>query len=120
LTKIRTALVECPIMTGIRMTHNTLTVLRALMTAPDREMYGLEIMRGLSMGSGTVYPLLDRANDAGWVTVRAEKIDPQAKGRPPRRYYRITDAGIQAAREAIGREQDSLAALGITATAPDA
>jgi PadR family transcriptional regulator PadR len=107
-------------MTGLRMTHSTLLVLRALMAAPDREMYGLEIMRGLTMGSGTVYPLLDRAADAGWVTARAETIDPQAKGRPPRRYYRITDAGIQAAREAIGREQDSLAALGITGAAPSA
>jgi PadR family transcriptional regulator PadR len=107
-------------MTGFRMTHSTLTVLRALMAAPDREMYGLEIMRGLSMGSGTVYPLLDRAADAGWVTDRYETIDPQAKGRPPRRYYRITAAGIQAARAAIGREQDSLAALGIPGTALEA
>jgi PadR family transcriptional regulator PadR len=109
-----------PIMTGLRMTHSTLLVLRALMAAPDREMYGLEIMRGLSMGSGTVYPLLDRAMEAGWVADRAETIDPQVKGRPPRRYYRITDAGILAAQEAIGREQGTLAALGITAAAPEA
>lgn len=96
------------------MTHNTLLVLRALMAAPDREMYGLEIMRAISLKSGTMYPLLDRAMAAGWVKDRAEEIDPQAEGRPRRRYYRITPEGVAAAREAMGREAALLAALGVT------
>lgn len=96
------------------MTHNTLLVLRALMAAPGREMYGLEIMRGLTLKSGTMYPLLDRAEASGWVTVRREDVSPQAEGRPRRRYYRITAEGVKAAGEAMEREASRLAALGIT------
>lgn len=101
------------------MTHSTLLVLRALTAQPDREMYGMEIMRAISLPSGTVYPLLDRAEAAGWVTARAEDIDPRKAERPRRRYYRITPGGYTAAREALERETAHLSALGI-ATAPAA
>lgn len=103
-----------------RMTHNTLLVLRALMAEPGREMYGLEVMRAISLKSGTVYPLLDRAEAAGWVKARAEKIDAQHEGRPPRKYYSVTPEGTAAAREAMERETGSLAALGIAKRAPEA
>jgi PadR family transcriptional regulator PadR len=96
------------------MTHNTLLVLRALMAAPDREMYGLEIMRAISLPSGTVYPLLDRAVAAGWVMTRAEDISPQAEGRPRRKYYQVTPEGEAAARAEVDRETALLAALGVT------
>ncbi len=100
-----------------RMTHNTLLVLRALMAAPDREMYGLEIMRASSLPSGTVYPLLDRLEAAGWAQSRTEDIAPKDEGRPRRKYYRITPAGEAAAREEMEREAARLAALGVTAAA---
>jgi DNA-binding PadR family transcriptional regulator len=97
-----------------RMTHNALLVLRALMAAPGREMYGLEIMRAISLKSGTVYPLLDRIEAAGWATARDEVIDPQAEGRPRRQYYQVTPAGEEAAREEMRQEAARLAALGVT------
>jgi PadR family transcriptional regulator, regulatory protein PadR len=101
------------------MTHNTLLVLRALTAAPDREMYGLEIMRAISLPSGTVYPLLDRAVAAGWVTTRAEDISPQAEGRPRRKYYQVTTEGEAAARAEVDREAALLAALGVTREPPE-
>lgn len=101
------------------MTHNTLLVLRALAAEPGREMYGLEIMRAIALASGTVYPLLDRTEAAGWVAARTEDITPQDEGRPRRRYYRITPDGLTAAGQAMERETARLAALGI-ATAPTA
>lgn len=96
------------------MTPYTLLVLRALMSAPGREMYGLEIMQASSLPSGTVYPLLDRAEAGGWVRARAEAIDPQAEGRPRRKYYQVTPAGEEAAREEMRREAARLSALGVT------
>ena len=95
-----------------RMTAHTLTVLRALAARPGREMYGLQIVRVASLPSGTVYPLLDRTEAAGWIEGRDEDIDPKAEGRPRRRYYRITPAGEAAVREAMERDAARLAALG--------
>jgi len=57
--------------------------------------YGLEIVKDLDAAGqlltsqGTVYPLLNRLSEAGWVTSRWEVAD----GERPRRYYDITPAG---------------------------
>ena len=56
--------------------------------------YGFEIMHGTDLASGTVYPLLRRFEAAGWVSSAWEDADHgAAERRPPRRYYRLTDAG---------------------------
>ena len=61
----------------------------------ERPRFGLELVRDLShadgvlTSEGTVYPLLNRLRDAGWVTSRWEHEDDQR----PRRYYSITDQG---------------------------
>jgi PadR family transcriptional regulator, regulatory protein PadR len=61
----------------------------------ERPRFGLELVRdlsradGLLTSQGTVYPLLNRLRDAGWVTSRWKHEDDQR----PRRYYSITDQG---------------------------
>lgn len=61
----------------------------------ERPRFGLEMVRdlshadGLLTSEGTVYPLLNRLRDAGWVTSRWRHED----GQRPRRYYSITDQG---------------------------
>ena len=61
----------------------------------ERPRFGLELVRdltradGLLTSEGTVYPLLNRLRDAGWVTSRWIHEDDQR----PRRYYSITDEG---------------------------
>jgi DNA-binding PadR family transcriptional regulator len=56
-------------------------------------MHGLEIYRALKRSSGTVYPILDRFEERGWVKSRWENIDPSREGRPARRIYRLTAKG---------------------------
>jgi PadR family transcriptional regulator, regulatory protein PadR len=102
------------------MTPYALLVLRALAATPDREMYGLEIMRAASLPSGTVYPLLARLEAEEWLSSRAEGIVTQAEGRPARKYFRITPAGVAAVREATEREAVRLTALGVADGAPEA
>jgi DNA-binding PadR family transcriptional regulator len=82
------------------MTPTALMLLRALQATPGREMYGLEMVRASGSAPGTVYPLLARMTEAGWITSRDEHISPAAEGRPRRRYYRITSAGHLAVSEA--------------------
>jgi PadR family transcriptional regulator, regulatory protein PadR len=61
----------------------------------ERPRFGLELVRDLSLADGlltsqgTVYPLLNRLRDAGWVTSRWKHEDDQR----PRRYYSVTDQG---------------------------
>ena len=52
---------------------------------------------------GTLYPLLTRMKNAGWIQYRWE----ESKSGPPRKYYQITDEGISIL-EKLEKEWDSL------------
>ena len=70
----------------------------------DGKLYGLEILRRLESDSdliiseGTVYPLLSRLKTLG--LVRSEWVSSGAGH--PRKYYALTPAGKQRAREMAG------------------
>jgi PadR family transcriptional regulator, regulatory protein PadR len=83
------------------MTIPTQLVLRALLAAPGRELYGIEIGDGAGLPSGTVHPILARLEGLRWVESRWEDIDPKVEGRPARRYYRLTTDGAEQARLAL-------------------
>jgi PadR family transcriptional regulator PadR len=61
------------------------------------EAYGYELLRRLknypwlSVTEGTLYPILNRAADAGFVALEHR---PSETG-PPRRYYSLTDTGTR-------------------------
>lgn len=71
--------------------------LRVLQTffdaGPDTELSGSEVQKLLRIQTGTLYPLLLRFEDAGWLESRWEEIDPRVEGRPRRRYYHLKRAG---------------------------
>jgi PadR family transcriptional regulator PadR len=86
-----------------RMTSQTLKVLSAIMSAGGRELSGAEISQEARLASGTLYPMLMRLEQCGWLESRWETEDPQALRRPRRRYYRITGVGKTRA-QAAARE----------------
>jgi PadR family transcriptional regulator PadR len=61
----------------------------------DEERYGFDLVRGLAemdgmvTSEGTIYPLLSRLRRDGLV----ESSWQESPAGPPRRYYRLTDAG---------------------------
>ena len=63
----------------------------------DGKKYGLELVQtlekipGLIVTEGTIYPLLNRLKDEGWLTT--EWVESNAG--PPRKYYRLTPQGRQ-------------------------
>jgi DNA-binding PadR family transcriptional regulator len=85
------------------MTMPTQLVLRALLADPTAELYGSQIGDAAGLMSGTVHPILARLEGIGWVESRWEDVDPQAVGRPARRYYWITHAGVEQARAELAR-----------------
>jgi predicted ArsR family transcriptional regulator len=79
-------------MTAPRLTKPTIAVLEVLLAATDdAPAWGLSICRDADLGSGTVYPILDRLTERGWIAARDE-AEPHP-GRPARRYYELTGAG---------------------------
>jgi PadR family transcriptional regulator len=87
--------------TPVRVTAAVSTVLAAFLADPSAERYGLDLMRATGHPSGTLYPILLRLQDAGWVEAVWEELDPVAAGRPARRYYRLTPDGLVSARTEI-------------------
>lgn len=87
-----------------RMTLQTQLVLRALLADPAGEHYGLRVRDETGLPSGTVYPILARLEQCGWVASSWEDpVQHIAEGRPRRRYYRLTGEGAGQAREALAR-----------------
>jgi PadR family transcriptional regulator PadR len=85
-----------------RMTLQTQLVLRALLEEPSKERYGLELCAMVGLPSGTIYPILARLEQVGWIESAWE--DPathQKAGRPARRFYRMTPDGVEQARSAL-------------------
>jgi PadR family transcriptional regulator PadR len=79
-----------------RVTHATLDVLEALM-GPDDELYGLKIAQNAGRKVGSVYPILARLEEAGWVESSWEREERDERG-PRRRFYRFSPEGLGAAR----------------------
>jgi PadR family transcriptional regulator PadR len=92
-----------------RLSVATLKVLGAFLSAPGRDLSGADLARHAGIGPGTLYPLLQRLERAGWLDSRWEIENPSELGRPRRRYYRITGLGVQHARSAY---QEVAPALG--------
>jgi DNA-binding PadR family transcriptional regulator len=92
-------------MGNLRMTTPRLVTLRTLLEDPGREWYGLELAIEVGLDPGTIYPILAAFENAGWVRRRDEDVDPHVAGRPRRRYYALTPAGVGAARAALAGAQ---------------
>lgn len=82
-----------------RLTPATLDVLTALLGEPG--IWGLKIVGVTSRPAGSVYPILERLERAGWV--ESEWEDDPARSGPRRRLYRLTADGVDAARAAVAR-----------------
>jgi DNA-binding PadR family transcriptional regulator len=87
--------------TDPRLSAQTLKVLAVTMSALQDELSGAQIGREAKLQSGTLYPILLRLEQAGWLKSRWEDGDPRKLGRPRRRLYRITGLGQRKARSAF-------------------
>lgn len=85
----------------MRTTGALLKVIRFLLDQPSHESYGLEMLRGTGLKSGTIYPLLARLETTGWVTSRWETTEATDLGRPRRRIYQLTSAGAHEGRQLL-------------------
>jgi len=88
-------------MSEVRVTLAAIYVLQAFLADVNRPRYGYDLMRETGFPSGKLYPILARLQRAGWLIREAEDIDPAEAGRPARRLYRLSPAGLAAARREV-------------------
>ena len=77
----------------MRVTSNLLKVATVLLAAPDERHWGYQTSRTAGVRSATLYRLLSRLVEFGWVTDGWEDPNTLTVRRPPRRYYVLTDRG---------------------------
>lgn len=86
-----------------RLTRATTRTLLAFLEAPRSWRYGYDLMKVADLSSGTLYPLLARLAEDGWLQSRWE--ESEHPGRPPRQLYRLTATGRIQAHQALERAQ---------------
>jgi DNA-binding PadR family transcriptional regulator len=86
-------------MTKIRKSPQTALVLTEFLAQAREWRYGYDLSRGTGLKSGTLYPILMRLSERGWLETEWE--DAPEPGRPARHLYRLTEDGIRWAREQV-------------------
>lgn len=72
-----------------RKTAKQITVAKAILAHPESQhIYGYTLSKHTGLRSGTIYPMLYRFLDAGWLSDGWDETRY-----PPRRYYLLTDLG---------------------------
>jgi PadR family transcriptional regulator PadR len=80
----------------IRKTTPLLKIIEATVAEPTASYWGFDLMRATGLASGTLYPLLARLENLKWLT--SGWAEPEAPGKPARRYYKLTQYGTEQAR----------------------
>jgi DNA-binding PadR family transcriptional regulator len=75
----------------------TRTVFALLAGDADEWWYGYDIAQRTGLRSGTLYPILARLADRGYLATQWESDPPE--GRPRRHLYRLTGEGVTRAAE---------------------
>ena len=73
----------------------TLLVLRLLLEEPAAWHYGYALSRHTGLKSGTLYPILLRLAEQGWL--ETQWVAAERPGRPARHTYRLTAEGRKVA-----------------------
>lgn len=74
------------------MTTPVRMILDALAHAgPDDPLWGYKLSELTGLGSGTIYPIMERLEKGGYVSATVET--PRPADRPPRRFYELTGTG---------------------------
>ncbi|MFF4605962.1 PadR family transcriptional regulator [Streptomyces sp. NPDC001339] len=83
-----------------------LDVLEAFLVSGE-ELHGFAVAKAAGKPTGSIYPILARLEQAGWLDSHWETEHPK-EGRPRRRFYVLTSNGAQEARSVIMERRGKL------------
>ena len=90
-----------------RSSAQTLSIFEALLAQPRTWRHGYDLSLETELKSGTLYPVLMRLSDRGFLDSKWE--ESELPGRPPRRMYRLTATGATYAKsELAARDEASM------------
>ena len=95
-----------------RLTRTATRTLLAFLEGPRSWRYGYDLMKVTDLSSGTLYPLLARLSEDGWLESRWD--ESELPGKPPRQLYRLTATGRIHARHALESAHASWLRLPLT------
>ena len=84
-----------------RISLQSMRVLSAIMEKHPTPVSGSEIAALTALASGTLYPILMRFEQAGWLRSKWENVEPSEVGRPRKRIYTFSASGVRKAREVL-------------------
>ncbi len=82
----------------IRRSPQTTLLLAEFLNSREEWRYGYDLSRCTGLKSGTLYPILMRLAEHRLLETSWETVE---EGRPPRHLYRLTQDGVQYAREQL-------------------
>jgi PadR family transcriptional regulator PadR len=88
----------------------TRLVFQAFLDAPSDETYGFELAEATNLPSGTIYPILRRLEDEGFIKSHWAEVETGSQRRR-RRYYELTGEGRRAAHAATVEQRQALRLL---------
>lgn len=91
-----------------KLSLQSLAVVKYMLERPKDDVFGLELIEAVQLPAGTIYPILTRLEDAGWIEGEWESLDRKDAGRRRRKYYKLTKDGKKDGRKQL---KDSLKAL---------
>jgi PadR family transcriptional regulator, regulatory protein PadR len=94
----------------LRVTPATLDVLQVLLLAVG-ELHGFAIAQAARRPTGSVYPILVRLEQAGWLDSYWETQHPEA-GKPRRRFYSLNPTGLAAGQRLVLERRGKLPSAG--------
>jgi PadR family transcriptional regulator PadR len=100
-----------------RVTVPFLKIFSVFVNNPSEKYSGVDVCKETNLKSGTVYPMLIKLNENGWLTSEWEDIDPKKEKRPQRRFYRITRHGLLSGQKILAEHFPSMQGIGNLETA---
>lgn len=93
-----------------RITSAVLAAFAVLLeaVADGMSLYGLEIAAAAGISHTTIYDVLARLEEAGWLTSHWEELGSYDEPRPRRRLYRLTPLGENIARREVNAQFETL------------
>jgi len=88
----------------MRATHATLAIAQAILDRPNERHFGYDLHKRAHVRAGTLYPILGRMLNDGWLTDAWETPTEAAHGGPPRRYYQLTTQGRTELEQLVTKE----------------
>lgn len=88
-----------------RRTPATAAVVGVLLESSNA-IWGLQVVKATGLKTGTVYPILERLERAGWITSEWD-TDLTRKG-PRRRYFKLEADAVPLAQEYVSSQQPKL------------